>query len=140
MKVFNLFYEDAKYVIRKTAFLALVLILILGISVAEPAETAGFRPGEWAFNHEADKTVLLLREDGTAVWQEEDFTWTDDGEFLHLVPEEGEAVSIRYLAGDGKTLIWLPVEYVRTEDDPGEGLAGAWIEKETGGNTFIFRE
>ena len=129
-----------KYVIRKTAFLTLVMILILSMIAAASAESAGFRPGDWAFNHEPEKSVLLLREDGTAVWKGKDCTWQDDGEYLHLATGNGEEVSLRYRTAEGKTLIWLPVEYVRAEGVPGEGLIGAWIGKESEGSTFIFRE
>ncbi len=129
-----------KYVIRKTAFLTLVMILILGILPAAQAESTGFRPGDWAFNHEPEKSVLLLREDGTAVWQGQECAWQDDGGYLHLKPEDGEEITIRYQATAEKTLVWLPAEYVRAEGVPGEGLAGAWIGKESEGSTFIFRE
>ena len=129
-----------KNVIRKTVFPALLLILILCVLSAAPAENAGFTPGDWAFNYEAETSVLLLREDGTAVWKGTDCTWKDDGEFLHLAPAEGEEISIRYRIADGKTLIWLPAEYRRAEEVPGEGLIGAWIGTESEGSNFIFRE
>ena len=129
-----------RYVIRKTAFLALGLILILSLFAAASAENAGFRPGDWAFNYEPESSVLLLREDGTAVWKGNEYTWKDDGEWLHLAPDGGEEILIRYQATEEKTLIWLPVEYQRVEEVPGEGLAGAWIGKESEGSSFIFRE
>ena len=129
-----------KYVIRKIVFPALVLILILSMVAAASAESASFRPGDWAFNHEPEKSVLLLREDGTAIWQGTECTWKDDGDFIHLTPESGEEISIRYQATEEKTLVWLPVEYRRAEEVPGEGLNGAWIGKESEGSTFIFRE
>ena len=131
---------DPEHVIRKIVFLALAGILILGIMAAASAEAAGFRPGDWAFNHEPEKSVLLLRDDGTAVWQGQECAWKDDGEYLHLVQDNGEDIPIRYLATEEKTLIWLPTEYVRAEGIPGEGLLGAWIGKESAGSTFIFRE
>ena len=131
---------DPEHVIRKTFFLALAVILILSILSAAPAESAGFRAGDWAFNHEPEKSALLLRDDGTAVWQGQECSWQDDGEYLHLVPENGGEILIRYQAAEGKTLIWLPAEYVRAEGIPGEGLLGAWIGKESTGSTFIFRE
>ena len=129
-----------RYVTRKTVFSALLLILILFISGAASAENAGFRPGDWAFNYEPGKSVLLLREDGTAVWKEQQCTWQDDGEYLHLIPENGEGISIRYQITADEALIWLPIEYRRAEGVPGEGLIGAWVGKESEGSTFIFRE
>ncbi len=39
-----------KNVIRKTVFPALLLILILCVLSAAPAENAGFTPGDWALN------------------------------------------------------------------------------------------
>jgi len=126
-------------VIRKVLLPVLVLILALGVSFPATAENAGFPTGDWAFNYAPEESVLLLREDGTAVLKGQDYTWTDDGEFLTLTEENGETVSLRYLATEKKTLLYFPTEYVRAEDVPGFGLIGAWKGKESEGSTFIFR-
>ena len=140
---FTMLNEDMKSVLRgwfqlkKVSFLFLVLIL-LSISLAAPAESTGFRPGDWAFNYAPETSVLLLREDGTGIYQGTPCTWQDDGTFLRLAGEAGE-ISLRYRVTDGKTMIYLPSEYFRAEDDTGEGILGSWVRKEPSKSTFIFR-
>ncbi len=127
-------------VTKKASFSGIVLALVFCLLVAGAARAEGFPAGDWAFNHEPEKSVLLLREDGTAVWQGQECIWKDDGGFLQLTPEGGEAVSVRYQVTEGKTLIWLPAEYQRVKEVPGEGLIGAWVGTESEGSNFIFRE
>ena len=125
--------------LKKVAFLILVLILFC-VSVAAADETAGLGPGDWAFNHAPEESVLLLQEDGTGAFYGLPCSWKDDGSFLYLTVEDGTEIALRYLAADGKTTIWLPAEYVRAEGDANEGIMGAWKGKNKSGNTFIFRE
>lgn len=119
---------------------ALVLLFaVCSICAAEKAETGRFPAGDWAFNYDPAVSVLEIREDGTAVFQNAAYRLEDDGTFLTLTDGEAEH-RFRYLVTDEKILLYLPQEYVRAEGVPGEGLTGAWVGKETAGSTFIFRE
>ena len=124
---------------KKASFPVLVLILIFSLSVAALADEAVFKPGDWAHDYAPEESVLLLREDGTAVYQGKECSWSDDGEFLRLTAKGGEETVLRYLVREEKTYLYFPAVYVRTENDPGEGLIGAWIGRESEGSTFIFR-
>ncbi len=118
-----------------------LMICFLPVSVCGAEQAGSPLVGEWAFNHNPEETVLLVREDGTAGYEGRSFLWEDDGEFLLLTEDgTGETVSLRYSAEEEKVLLYLPQVYVRVEDIPGEGLIGAWIGQETEGSTFIFRE
>lgn len=127
-------------IMKKASFPVLVLILVFSICVAALAEETAFRPGDWAFDYAPEQSVLLLREDGTAVYEGQECRWTDDGTFLRLTAEGGEETAIRYLVTEKKTILYFPKVYVRVENDPGEGLIGAWVGRETKGSTFIFRK
>ena len=115
------------------------LILLVCFCAIVAAGAEGFPKGDWAFNHAPEESVLLVREDGTAVFQGKEYTWETEEEFLHLTDAEGTKTSLRYRTEDGKTLLYLPAEYRRAEDVPGEGLLGAWIGKESEGSNYIFR-
>ena len=124
---------------KKACFLFLVLILLV-VSVAPAEETPGFRPGDWAFNHAPETSVLVLREDGSGAFYGLPCSWEDDGEFLRLVSEDGAETLIRYRVTDEQATIWLPAEFSRIEGDAHKGVSGSWKGKNGSGNTFIFRE
>ena len=133
------FVSGGWFRLKKAVFLFLVLVLLAGFAAAG-AEEAGFRPGDWAFNHAPETSVLVLREDGTGVFQGVSCIWEDDGTFLHLTAETGEELSLRYLTSEERTVIYLPAEYVRVEGDAHEGVFGSWKGKTSEGSTFIFRQ
>ena len=118
--------------LKKVSFLFLVLILLV-VSVAPAEETPGFRPGDWAFNHAPETSVLVLREDGSGAFYGLPCSWEDDGEFLHLTAEDGAETLLRYKVTEEQTTIWLPAEYSRVEGDAHKGVNGS-------GSSFIFRE
>lgn len=124
--------------IRKLVCLLLLFALCaVGTAVSESTQITA---GDWAFTHAPEESVLLLREDGTAVFKGQEYSWTGDGEFIRLAAEGGEEISLRFVSTEEKTLLYIPTEYIRAEEYPGEGLYGAWIGKEHEGSTFIFRE
>ena len=126
---------------KRVSLTGAVLVILLCFSVIAAAGAEGFPAGDWAFIHAPEESVLLLREDGTAVLKGRDCTWQDDAEngFLRFA-SEGEETSLRYLVTEDKIQLYVPVEYNRVEDVPGEGLIGAWIGKDSEMSTFIFRQ
>ena len=126
---------------KKVSLTGAVLVILLCFSVIVTAGAEGFPAGDWAFIHAPEESVLLLREDGTAVLKGREYTWQDDAEngFLRFA-SEGEETALRYLVTEDKIQLYFPVEYNRVEDVPGEGLIGAWIGKDSEMSTFIFRQ
>ena len=128
-------------VMKKVSLTGAALVILLCFSVIAAGCAEGFPVGDWAFIHAPEESVLLLREDGTAVLQGREYTWQDDAEngFLRFA-SDGEETSLRYLATEDKIQLYFPVEYNRVEDVPGEGLIGAWVSKESEMSNFIFRQ
>ena len=126
---------------KRVSLTGAVLVILLCFSVIAAAGAEGFPAGDWAFIHAPEESVLLLREDGTAVLKGREYTWQDDAEngFLRFA-SDGEETSLRYLVTEDKVQLYFPAEYNRVEDVPGEGLIGAWIGKDSEMSTFIFRQ
>lgn len=124
---------------RAFSFPVIALVLFLCAFASSAALGEGFPVGEWAFNHAPEESVLLLREDGTAVLKGQAFTWADDGAFLRLTGVDGQETSLRYQVSADKVMLYFPADYIRAEGVPGEGLIGAWVGRESSGSTFIFR-
>ena len=97
--------------IRKLVCLLLLFALCaVGTAVSESTQITA---GDWAFTHAPEESVLLLREDGTAVFKGQEYSWTGDGEFIRLAAEGGEEISLRFVTTEEKTLLYIPKEYVR---------------------------
>ena len=124
--------------IRKLVCLLLLFALCAaGTAVSESTQITA---GDWAFIHAPEESVLLLREDGTAVFKGQEYSWTGDGEFIRLASESGEEISLRFVTTEEKTLLYIPKEYVRAEGYSREGLPGVWTGKGEGKSSFIFRD
>ena len=124
--------------IRKLVCLLLLFALCAaGTAVSESTQITA---GDWAFIHAPEESVLLLREDGTAVFKGQEYSWTADGEFIRLAAEGGEEISLRFVTTEVKTLLYIPKEYVRAEGYSREGLPGVWTGKGEGKSSFIFRD
>ena len=102
---------------------AFLLILCLAFSAAALGGENFPLVGDWAFNHAPEKTVLLVRDDGTAVYDGRDWTWEGDETFLNLQNTEGETFSIRYAADEDGIRIYLPGDYTRRDKLVDEEIA-----------------
>ena len=49
----------------------------------------------WAYNHEPDKEVLTLYDNGKAVFEDGDYTYSKDDGFINLTAQDGEVSSHR---------------------------------------------
>ena len=125
--------------LRKMLFLLLLAGSVFFTACCGAAESCPLL-GDWAFNHEPTVSVLTVREDGTAVWNGAAYTWEDDGAFLTLRSGEEEAVTLRYLAEEGRVLLFLPASYTRTAKDRDDEIFGAWIQDGSYGSSFVFEK
>ena len=119
---------------------AFLLILCLAFSAAALGGENFPLVGDWAFNHAPEKTVLLVRDDGTAVYDGRDWTWEGDETFLNLQNTEGETFSIRYAADEDGIRIYLPGDYTRRDKLVDEEIWGAWIKDTSDASSFIFEK
>ena len=110
--------------IRK--LLCLLILFVLCAAGTASAEGTQIGPGDWAFIHAPEESVLLLREDGTAVFEGQEYSWTGEGEFLRLEAESGGEITLRFVVTGEKTLLYIPTDFVRMEGYTGEGLLGVW--------------
>ena len=118
------------------------LLLFLRLLPAASAGKAEPFPllGDWAFNHAPDTSVLLVREDGTAVYDGRDWTWQADETVLTLTDAAGNAFPIRYTAKDGAVQIYLPAEYTRRDKLEDAEIWGAWINDRSDLSSFVFEK
>jgi len=117
----------------------LLLFCLLSAAAAEKAEPFPLL-GDWAYNHAPETSVLLVREDGTAVYDGRDWAWQADESVLMLTDAEGDVFPIRYAVKDDAVQIYLPAEYTRRDKLEDGEIWGAWIGDHSELSSFIFEK
>ncbi len=112
--------------IRKGFIFSLVLAILLCAALTVSAAAEGFPAGDWAFGSDPGTSVLRLNEDGTAVYQNTEYTFEDDGEVLSLKDAEGEVLRLRYRVTEKNKWLYVTMNYTRKEGTTGEDLQGVW--------------
>ena len=120
----------------RAAFSVLTALLLFGRCAL--SENASSALGEWAFAHEPEKAVLLVAEDGTALYEGQSCTWKDEGGILRLTGEEGESFPLRYLIESDRAYLYPVTVYEKTGEQDQSGLIGIWTETEGRGGSFVF--
>lgn len=95
----------------------------------------GAGAAHWAYNHEPEKEVLTLYGNGKAVFNGQDYTYTQDAEAIILTDASGSSESHRYQADGDKMTFYERGEYTR--DAAGDGVTGVWVH-DNGRSSFEF--
>ncbi len=125
---------------RQTALFLILFCLVCGNSCSEEARLPLI--GEWAFNYAPETAVLLVREDGTAFYEELDWTWEWDATVpaLTLTNPEEERKEIRYASDENGIRIYLPGEYTRKDKLADEEIWGVWTLNGSDRSSFVFEK
>lgn len=110
-------------------FLVLVLIVLSGCgktAAADLSPQAKKIIGKWAYIHAKEETVAEFKEDGTATYQGEKYTFDCDDTFVHLTGKEGQVTKLRYeVAADG-IYLYQHTDYSYTGEGTPESIYGSW--------------
>lgn len=110
-----------KYV---TLFVAMALTAVSLIGCAE--KNSGPYIGEWAYIHD-DKTVALdIKDNGEAVFDGENYTYTVNDPYLIFKASDGTEKNMRYEMDGDNMLFYVPNTYIYEGEGSPEGLAGLW--------------
>ena len=115
---------------KKTIAVILCMVLVLPLLTA-CEKAAPLSPeakaivGSWAYNHDPETAVLILKDNGAAEYDGKTYRqFTYDGEFLELSDRSGPAWQIRCLTDEKGMLLYRRAEYEC--DGNHEGLIGNW--------------
>lgn len=92
---------------------------------------------KWAYIHEPDKEVLVLYDNGEAIYKDKEYKYTKDDTFITLTDKEGESETHRYVMDKDNMILYETGIYTRDAEEPGTGIAGKWTH-ENGRNMFRF--
>ena len=73
-------------IFARIAALAAAMMLLAG---------CGAKTENWAYDYEPQTTILSLSDNGKAVFLGETYTYSEDGDFLHLKAEDGTVTDVR---------------------------------------------
>ncbi|MBP5194628.1 MAG: hypothetical protein J6Z42_01390 [Lachnospiraceae bacterium] len=91
----------------------------------------------WAYSYESETEALKLCNNGTAVFDGNDYTYTKDNEYIDLKDKNGQEIKMRYtVSGDEMTLYKIS-SYTLQGDGGAEGIVGVW---NCGNSAFEFTD
>ena len=107
--------------------LAAALMLLAG---------CGAKTENWAYDYEPEKTILSLSDNGKAVYNGESYTYTKDGDILHLKAKDGTVTDVRFVPDGENRILYQRSTYHYDGEGTPEGLTGVW--KQDNGWLFEF--
>lgn len=107
-------------------FLIALLVLLAGCGSAELAPEAKDIQGEWAYIHSDDVASLVLKPNGKAVFENENYTYNCEDGRLILTDSHGDQLSMRYFLEDGKLILYKQTTYTCSSPTGSNGVVGLW--------------
>ncbi len=91
----------------------------------------------WAYNHEPEKEILALSDNGKAVYKEQKYTYTKDDEYIHLKSSSGEDLDLRYVVDKDELIVYEASTYTLSgEGSDDNEVVGNWVQDN--GWVFVF--
>lgn len=109
-----------------TVLLIALLVLLAGCGSAELSPEAKDIQGEWAYIHSDDLASLVLKSNGKAVFENENYTYNCEDGCLILTDSKGEQLSMKYLLEDGKLILYKQTTYTCSSPNGHDGVVGLW--------------
>lgn len=92
--------------------------------------------GQWAYAHDLTSMQAQFTENGDAVFEGNNFTFTSDGEFITLKStNDGKKdtvgnnhdLTLRYVQKDDQMYVYVQGTYERTYGNTDDGIVGVWM-------------
>ncbi|MCR5508683.1 MAG: hypothetical protein K6F34_08340 [Lachnospiraceae bacterium] len=116
---------------KVTAILA-ALVLTAGLLGG-----CGGKAEHWSYNYEPEKEVLTLYDNGKAVFNGTEYTYTRNDKFISMTGSDGVTVDHRYENDKDGMIFYDRSVYTRKEGTGKNGIIGEWTH-ENGHNLFRF--
>lgn len=103
-----------------------ILFVLLQITGCGKEKVQGIY-GKWAFIHDKVTTVAIFNHDGTAKYQEKEYSFNCDNEFIKLTDTDGQILQLRYLLNDKGMYLYTNTPYVYQGSNLPTSLVGDWV-------------
>ena len=114
--------------ISRIALGCLLLCLLLAACTKDPKKETEVVPCEsWAYNHEPEKEILRLQEDGKAVFKGQEYSYSKDDQFITLTDDKNQSLKLRYkMTKEGMFLYEQTTYHLDGLGEP-NGIIGVWV-------------
>lgn len=123
LKLLNKVYD-----MKRVILFCLLMVMLLMTACSSPVQLSTEETalvGEWAYNHEPTEAVLILKDDGTAKFKGNEYTFNCEDGFINLTADsEDLSLKLRYQEKKDGILLYEQERYQR--DSGTEGLVGIW--------------
>jgi hypothetical protein len=86
--------------------------------------------GSWAYIHDKETAIAVFHKDGTAEYEDEDYTFECDSQYIKLKSSDGETKQLRYQLDDEGMYLFSNNTYTYSGEGVPTGLIGKWECKE----------
>lgn len=124
---------------KKRITLVCVLLLVL-VTLAACGDDNNKLNGKWAYVHDTETAILVLKSNGTAIYNNDKYSYTYDDSFITLKASDGKDLKLRYEFDGADMFLYQPTVYVYDSEEVPDGLPGVWKGKEVEGWEFEFTE
>ncbi|RKM56073.1 hypothetical protein D6856_14830 [Butyrivibrio sp. XB500-5] len=109
----------------------------------------GKKVESWAYNHEPDKEILALYDNGNAVFKNEKYKYIKDDKFITLTAKDGNEFKMHYDTDNEGIVLYEIEKYTACEgtdangnsidfsEEDKQGIVGYWLH-ENGNSSFVF--
>ena len=91
----------------------------------------------WAYSYESGAEALKLCNNGTAVFDGNDYTYTKDNDHINLKDKSGQELKMRYTVSGDEMTLYKVSSYTLNADYDADGLIGVW---NCGNSAFEFTD
>lgn len=95
--------------------------------------------GKWAYSHDTEQMVAQFEQNGRAVFDNQKYTYTSDGQFIHLDSDSVDDINLRYIQNGDQLYAYIQSTYTRQAIGNQEGIVGVWKCEDTNW-TFEFSD
>ncbi len=115
-------------ILRLFAVIAILVVALAGCGKNDSnlSEAQKKVCGSWAYVHDKETEVLKLKDDGTAKYEKNKYTYEVNDTYITLMNTKGETVKFRYEMDGEDMLLYFETEYEYSGETEPNGIIGVW--------------
>ncbi len=82
--------------------------------------------GSWAYSHDKETAIAVFREDGTAQYEDKNYSFDCDSQFIKLKDTDGDTTQLRYTLDEKGMYLYSNNTYTFCGEGMPDGLVGEW--------------
>lgn len=122
-------------VVLLLALIAVVIAVLLNRKDDKTADMNAYERsliGKWAYLHDLDTKAAVFEKDGSAKFEGKKYSFSCDGDYIHLTDDEGNTKKLRYKkSSDSEMNVYIQSRYVLENGEIPSSIEGVWVCRDT---------